>query len=142
MAKRADDTSVPTAEKPYAIFLKSILGIPEECTSWWTTETYGWGGGESHSAKRVDASLRQSYAEGFHPIQDIPPERPISEEDVQGADLTRNSLGFVNLTSWRDYYLLRGIPNTRPVALLSTFPLTVYYAILKYGEVPVTVARC
>lgn len=129
-----------TQEKPYAMFLKS-LGIEEDCASWWTTETYGWGGGESNSAKRVDASLRKSYTEGFHPIHEIPPEQPISEEDVQRAELTRTSLGFVELLSWKDYYSLRGIPNTSPVALLCTFPLTVYYAIMKYGEVPVTVAR-
>ncbi|CAJ1967338.1 unnamed protein product [Cylindrotheca closterium] len=131
-----------TQEKPYAIFLRSSLGIQEDCSSWWTTETYGWGGGESDSAKKVNASLRKSYAEGFHPIQEIPPERQISNEDAQRANLTRNSLGFVNLTSWEDYYLLRGISTkTSPVALLCTFPLTVYYSILKYGEVPVTVAR-
>ena len=36
---------------------------------------------------------------------------------------------------------LRDIPNSSPIPLLCTFPLTIYYAIERYGEVPVTVAR-
>lgn len=139
-AEELTSRAFQTQEKPYAMFLKS-LGIEEDCSSWWTTEKYGWGGGDSHSAKRVDASVRNSFAEGFRPIVDLPPERAITEADIQRANLARNSLGLVKLSSWQGYYSLRGIPNTSPVALLCTFPLTIYYSIMRYGEVPVTVAR-
>jgi hypothetical protein len=131
-----------TQEEPYALFLHS-LGIEEECTSWWTTETYGWAGGQSRSARKVDASLRKTYLAGFSPIVDVPPERRVTEEDMERASLMlkRNSVGMIALSSWKDYYTLRGIPATSPVALLCTFPLTVYYSILRFGEVPVTVSR-
>ncbi len=48
---------------------------------------------------------------------------------------------FAKLTSWNDYYNVRGIPLESPIALLCTFPLTLYYAVQEYGEVPVTIAR-
>ena len=43
--------------------------------------------------------------------------------------------------SWEDYYALRGIPLSSPVALLCTFPLTIYHAIERYGAVPITVSK-
>eukprot|EP00980_Cylindrotheca_fusiformis_P000564 scaffold146_cov107-Cylindrotheca_fusiformis.AAC.3 len=136
------DREFQTQEEPYARFLQS-LGIDDECTSWWTTETYGWAGGQSRSAKKVDTSVRKSYLEGFSPIVDTPPERRITVEDIDrpGSAKQKNSVGMIELSSWMEYYILRGIPPSSPVSILCTFPLTVYYSILRFGEVPVTVAR-
>jgi hypothetical protein len=47
----------------------------------------------------------------------------------------------LDLNSWEEYYKVRDIPLESPVALLLTFHLTIYYALLKYGAVPITVAR-
>jgi hypothetical protein len=130
-----------TQEYPYEVLLKS-LGIDRDCESWWRTEMDGWAGGQSQSATTVDASIRRSYAEGFAPIADVPRERRICQEDLERClGLSRNSVGLLALSSWKDYYRLRDIPEPSPVALLCTFPLTIYYAIERYGEVPVTVAR-
>ena len=69
------------------------------------------------------------------------------EEDLQRANkkvsvpIVRNSVGLLRLDSWEQYYQLRSISRDSTVALLCTFPLTVYYAIERYGEVPCTVAR-
>lgn len=104
----------------------------------------GWAGGESQSATMVDASIRRSYIEGFAPIPiiAIPPQRRVTSQDLERAALDEtNSLGLTILKSWKDYYSLRGIPSTSPVALLCTFPLTIYQAIVQYGEVPSTVAQ-
>jgi hypothetical protein len=130
-----------TQERPYELFLKS-LGIDRDCTSWWRTEMDGWAGGQSQSATMVDASVRRSYEDGFAPISGIPCERRVTQEDLQRCGLgERNSVGLLVLSSWRDYYRLRGIPDSSPISLLCTFPLTIYYALERYGEVPVTVAR-
>ena len=128
---------------PYDEFLAK-LGIDRECISWWRTEMDGWAGGESQSATTVDASIRRSYTEGFAPIPmiAIPPERRVTPQDLERAGLDKtNSLGLTILKSWKDYYSVRGIPSTSPVALLCTFPLTIYQAIVQYGEVPSTVAQ-
>jgi hypothetical protein len=103
----------------------------------------GWSGGQSSSASGVDASVRLTYHQGFAPITGIPPERRVSSEDLIAAGLERNknSVGLIQLSSWEDYYKLRKIPPSSPVSLLCTFPLTIYHAIARYGEVPVTVAR-
>jgi hypothetical protein len=102
----------------------------------------GWSGGESDSAKTINATIRRSYEDGFYPLSDIPPERRVSHDDISRANLTdRNALGFLRLRSWEDYYRLRGIPDESPVALLLTFPITLYYLLVEYGEVPCTVAR-
>lgn len=101
----------------------------------------------SESAKTVDVSIRKSYSEGFAPLTDIPPQHSVQMEDLQRANsslsgpITKNSVGLLNLTSWEQYYTLRGIPSSSPVALLCTFPLTIYYAITRCGEVPCTVAQ-
>ena len=116
--------------------------------SWWMTETHGWAGGQSNSARQVDARVRKSYSCGFAPlpIADIPPQRRVTQEDWDRAEFSSspiptNSVGLRKLSSWKQYYLVRNIPARSPVALLCTFPLTVYYAIVQYGEVPVTVAK-
>ena len=116
-------------------------------SSWWRTETDGWAGGESASAKQVDISVRRSFQEGFAPVprHQLPPSRRVSASDYEKAGLlanaNKNAVGLWRLSSWEDYYRLRSIPPESPVALLCTFPLTLYYAIVEYGEVPVTVAR-
>jgi hypothetical protein len=128
---------------PYEEFLAKF-GINRECSSWWRTEMDGWAGGESQSATTVDASIRRFYTEGFAPIpiSAIPPERRVTSEDLERAGLDEtNSVGLTVLKSWKDYYSVRGIPSTSPVALLCTFPLTIYQAIVQYGEVPSTVAQ-
>lgn len=142
-----------SSEQPYEDFLREHLKFDDENndmnsqSSWWTTELHGWAGGMSQSAKTVDISIRKSYAEGFSPLTDTPPQRRVEEDDIQRANtavsnpIGRNSVGLLNLTSWEQYYTLRNIPSTSPVALLCTFPLTIYYAITHCGEVPCTVAQ-
>lgn len=103
---------------------------------------HGWAGGNSTSAQTVDATVRRTYQEGFAPVTQIPLDEPISVEDFhQLGAVSRNACGLLQLDSWHDYYLLRRIPLSSPVALLLQFPLTIYHAIVKYGEVPVTVAK-
>ena len=142
------------SEEPYKKFLTSRLmiqqpnenseDVSESFSSWWRTETDGWAGGESASAKQVDIERRRSYEEGFVPIptDQLPPSRRVTENDCDRAGIsTKNGVGLWRLSSWEDYYKLRNIPPESPVALLCTFPLTLYHAIVEYGEVPVTVAR-
>lgn len=114
-------------------------------TSWWRTETDGWAGGQSASAIQVDARVRRTYQEGFAPlpVSDIPTQCRVTLEDWKRVGLHEsiNDAGLWKLSSWEDYYRLRQLPSSSPVALLCTFPLTVYHAIVQYGEVHVTVAR-
>ncbi len=131
-------------EQPYEQFLHSLgINNNNNNTSWWCTEQGGWAGGQSSSASAVDARIRQSYAQGFSPILDIPPERRITNEDLlrSGLQHKRNGVGLLRLSSWNEYYKLRNLSPSSPVALLCTFPLTIYYAIEQFGSVPVTVAR-
>lgn len=130
------------SEDPYQYFLSQELGIALDKSSWWRTELNGWSGGDSDSARTVDATVRRTYQEGFAPVAQIPPDCRITEEDLfRLNDISRNACGILELSSWQDYYKLRNIPLSSPVALLLTFPLTIYYAIVKFGEVPVTVAK-
>jgi hypothetical protein len=99
-----------------------------------------WKGGESASAREIDVTIRKSYAYGFYPIVDIPEERPLDEFDEEFS-ARRNEVGLLRLSGWSDYYQLRKIPETSPVALLLTFPLTLYSSIVEHGEVPCTVAK-
>uniref|UniRef100_A0A7S4AIQ1 Mitochondrial splicing suppressor 51-like C-terminal domain-containing protein n=1 Tax=Pseudo-nitzschia australis TaxID=44445 RepID=A0A7S4AIQ1_9STRA len=117
-------------------------------SSWWLTETDGWAGGDSVSARQVDITLRSSFEQGFAPIpsDQLPPSQRVCDRDYERAGLlkkenNKNAVGLWRLSSWEDYYRLRNIPPQSPVALLCTFPLTIYHAIVEYGEVPVTVAR-
>ena len=132
------------SELPYETYLRS-LGIDRESSnsSWWRTEMDGWAGGKSKSALLVDATIRRSYVDGFAPLSVIPAERRVTINDFERVDLRvkENPVGLWVLESWRDYYLLRDLPKTSPVALLLTFPLTIYQSIVQYGDVPVTVAR-
>ena len=83
-------------------------------------------------------------------IVDIPEEGRITVNDVSrcccsvadhSLPIRTNNVGLLTLSSWQEYYTLRNIPPSSPVCLLLTFPLTIYHAIEKYGEVPVTVAK-
>ena len=137
-----------SSEEPYEHFLRDKLGIQptndddNTLVSWWSTELHGWAGGNSQSAATVDITIRQSYEQGFAPLKDIPPQRSVNQSDIDRVDnIQSNAVGLLNLTSWEDYYRLRDIPPSSPVALLCTFPLTVYHGIVCYGEVPCTVAR-
>ena len=139
--------SFQTSEDPFEEFLTTYIGIVDtsSCTSWWRTELGGWSGGQSDSASSVDATIRRSYSEGFAPLDTsmIPPHRRVTTSDffVAGLPDRKNSVGFSVLSGgWHDYYKLRGILNSSPVALLCTFPMTIYHAIVQYGEVPATVA--
>lgn len=127
------------SEEPCRRFLEEHLGLAHNESSWWRTETDGWAGGQSVSAKMVDPSIRRSYKDGFAPVSEIPPERRLSVNERAGFPI--NEIGFIQLSSWKDYFQLRSIPLTSPVAILLTFPLTVYHAIETFGHVPVTVAR-
>jgi zinc finger MYND domain-containing protein 15 len=98
----------------------------------------GWKGGTSTSASTVNIQ-RRSFQEGFLPLTDVPLEMPLSDEER--SYLPQNSLGFARLSSWADYYKLRRLSTDSLAALLLSFPLTMYYAIVEYGEVPCTVAR-
>lgn len=132
-----------TSDSTYRSYLSNELNVlRNEFGSWWDTEVDGWAAGLSGSAQRVDASIRRSYSQGF--ILDssqVPPERHITDEDLVAAGISRDVRGLPILENWRDYYNLRGIPLTSPVALLCTFPLTIFYALQKWGEVPITVAK-
>jgi len=130
------------SEEPYQCFLTQKLGIALDQSSWWRTELNGWSGGDSTSAQTVDATVRRSYKEGFAPVKLIPPDQRVTDDDLTRLDgVSRNAYGLIQLNSWNEYYKLRSIPLSSPVALLLTFPLTIYYAIVEFGEVPVTVAK-
>lgn len=133
------------SEEPYKNYLMNDLGVLQtaEPPNWWSTETSGWSGGQSSSAKGINFMNRLSYSQGFAiDGRLLPPERPVNEDDVSRAGVTHESqCNLLDLNSWEEYYKVRDIPLESPVALLLTFPLTIYYALLKYGAVPITVAR-
>jgi len=128
------------SEKPYAEFLRNI-GVYRK--GWWSTETKGWAGGLGGSARSVDISLRRSYKVGFVLDESLCPKPDHVEEEKSDSSFSvdRDDRGLIQLNSWEDYYRLRSIPLTSPVALLLTFPLTIYYSIQRFGEVPLTVAK-
>ena len=127
------------SEEPCRQFLEDHLGLTFGESSWWRTETDGWSGGQSASAIMVDPSVRLSYKDGFAPVADLPPERRPSLDEIAGFPV--NEVGLTQISSWEDYYRARNISLSSPVAVLLTFPLTVYHAIATFGHVPVTVAR-
>lgn len=137
------------SDEPYRNFLSTYFGVLDDNTdnvNWWNTEGDGWSGGGSQSAKNINITKRLSYQEGFALDESsfIPPERPVTKEDCIRANISsvplECNLNMLNLNSWEDYYTLRQISMESPVALLLTFPLTIYYALMKFGEVPITVA--
>ncbi len=133
------------SEEPYKNYLMHDLGVlhDDKEANWWSTEISGWCGGHSDSAKKVDFMKRMSYEDGFA-LESIllPPERHVTKEDCKVANVSREShCNLLNLNSWQEYYKLRRIPLQSPAALLLTFPLTMHYALLKHGAVPITVAK-
>ena len=132
-----------TSDSIYRSYLSNELKVlDKESGSWWDTEVDGWAAGLSGSAQRVDASIRRSYSQGFLLDESlIPPERHVTDDDCTSAGISRDARGLPILKSWSDYYNLRGIPLTSPVALLCTFPLTIFFALQNWGEVPITVAK-
>ena len=139
MALLSRDSQI--SDEPCRKYLQEEMGVSLERATWWRTEIGGWSGGDSQSARMIDVTRRFTYAEGFAPVHDVPPEAPVSADEAMRLGIEKNATGLLTLTSWDQYYQLRGIPLSSPVALLLTFPLTVYYSIERYGEVPVTVAR-
>ncbi len=142
------------SDEPYETFLRDTLNVLPATDdknelegpvfNWWITETSGWKGGESDGAKQVQILQRLSYVDGFalNDTSFLPPERNTTEKDRTNANIPKDlETGFIKLTSWSEYYKLRGIQLDSPVALLCTFPLTLYYAVQEYGKVPVTIAR-
>jgi len=133
-----------TSENTYETYLMElgVIASQEDTPkrNWWTTELHGWAGGASTSAKDVDIFHRVSYADGFalDNIEMIPRERHVT---TNYADVKFDEHGLPILDSWQDWYQLRQISSSSPVALLATFPLTLYYAIQHYGSVPITVAK-
>ena len=130
------------SDTPYESYLVNELGVLDEnIHSWWTTEINGWSGGLSGSAMTVNALKRRRYADGFRLDEDkIPQERRVTQDDWIGTVKT-DECQLLQLDSWEDYYKVRNIPLSSPVALLLTFPLTIYHAIRIHGAVPVTVAK-
>lgn len=143
------------SDEPYKRYLEDVVGVQFEypaslpmpvqhTCSWWSTEVDGWQGGASNSAKTVRITQRRSYQEGFFPLTDtdIPPEEPLRYDHPDVVRSSSNTyLGLAGLSSWQEYYKFRGINQSSPAALLLTFPLTIYYGIVRYGSVPLTVAR-
>ena len=133
------------SEDPYRNYLTNDLGVlkDDEESTWWTTEISGWCGGRSDSAKKVDAIKRLSYEKGFSLDANLlPPEHPVTIEDSERANIGYDhQCSLLEINSWEEYYKLRRIPLESPAALLLTFPLTMYYALLKHGAVPITVAK-
>ena len=134
-------------------------GNTQQQQNWWTTELHGWAGGEGQSSKNVNHCNRMSYQEGFGlaDTKMIPKEQHVTKDDIAHAnsvyntntnDNNNNSMliqtdehGLPILSSWEDYYRLRSLPPSSQIGLLATFPLTIYYAIQRYGIVPLTVAQ-
>lgn len=133
------------SDAPYRDFLCNNLFVIGDGiqTNWWSTEVDGWSGGESSGAMKIDLDKRLSYIDGFAlEAHLLPPERPVTIDDVEKINQKYDPESkIIALNSWEEYYKLREIPLSSPVALLLTYPLTVYYAILMYGSIPLTVAK-
>lgn len=126
---------------PYESFLEQKLDICDITKSWWKTEKSGWKGGTSDSAKQIKLLQRLTYIDGFGLDESLlPPERNIIANEGDGFNRDPET-NLIELNCWSDYYRLRGITLESPVALLCTFPLTLYYALQEFGKVPITVSR-
>jgi hypothetical protein len=139
-----------SSDETYTRYLMDTLNVISSHTNndtaaaqtWWSTEIHGWNGGKSASAKLVDLFQRVSYQDGIGlDVALIPNERHVTTDDIKRAGIFVDDNNMPNLTSWKDYYNVRCIPPSSPIALLATFPLTVYYAIQNHGIVPVTAAQ-
>jgi hypothetical protein len=128
---------------PYERFLEE-LGIVPGGVSFWNTEWAGWLGGTSDGARSIQKERRISYSDGFHPIVDIPKEEYVADEEVERwttNSLSKNAVGLWCLTSWSEYYQVRRTSaQNSPVALLLTYPMTLYFALTEYASVACMVA--
>jgi len=145
------------SNSPYKKYLKNVLCVlyddsspitradlwwDTNIMSWWETEIDNWECGMSDSAQIVDPSIRRSYKQGFRLDEImIPKEQRVTNIDTALSMIERDKCNLLKLNTWKAYYILRKIPLMSPVALLCTFPLTVYYSIQRYGSVPITVAK-
>ena len=143
----------------FSLKTSSETAISHRKQTWWATELHGWSGGAGLSAKHVDPSQRVSYSDGLALIEPMwmPEERRVTKRDIDKANsdyldsidefnedtifIQTDQHGLPVLTSWEHYYRLRSIASSSPISLLATFPLTLYYAIQRYGIVPLTVAQ-
>ena len=139
------------SSSPYLTFLSEKCNVnigsnseslgSSSSSSWWNTEVDGWNYGQSIGASQIDLRRRRSYAQGFDPITDVPMETNIFGHPPRDpSKWTFNPVGLLQMSSWTEYYQIRQIPQSSPIALLMTYPLTLYYAILQYGTVPCTIA--
>lgn len=144
------------SDEPYESYLKKSLGVLDlnenddneysttSPKSWWSTEESGWKGGNSNSAKQVQLLNRLSYKDGFALSEHL---LPLEQNILTSGDNDLTSYhrdphtDFFELKTWEDYYSLRGIPLESPIALLCTFPLTLYHAVQEYGKVPIVVSK-
>mmetsp|Transcript_18327 Transcript_18327/g.50038 ORF Transcript_18327/g.50038 Transcript_18327/m.50038 type:complete len:633 (-) Transcript_18327:3002-4900(-) len=127
------------SKEPYEKFLNG-LGINSEVDTWWKAEFGEWSGGMNGNAQKADLAQALTYQEGFAPITDIPAEEAVHIDTLKSKNWD-DTLGVRKLADWAEYYELRGIPKTSPVALLMTFPLTLYHAIVEYGKDKCDAAR-
>lgn len=148
MSRPCQVSSVPYEDD----FLTRQLGVSttsKEDNTWWTTERHGWSGGSSASAAQVHPERRVSFRVGFAPltVHQIPAERLVTAHEWQlwasqrATFPLKNDAGLYRLESWSDYYELRQLPPSSPAALLLTFPLTLYHALVEFGSVPWTVSH-
>ena len=139
------------SEEPYKIFLKQYKFY--NC-GWWKTELGGWWAATQEDRHKYDAPevmnplIHQSYVNGFYGDNQEsqtnfdPNFLPLETQIIQPSKLQKDTnTNMIQLNSWEDYYELRNISLSSPVALLLTFPLTMYYAIQKYGIVPIVVSK-
>ncbi|GMH83142.1 hypothetical protein TrVE_jg3736 [Triparma verrucosa] len=103
--------------------------------NWWGCELDGWEGGLSGSAKNVDCSVRLTMAEGFANCDRGGIGEPLS------STVEVDEYGLPKIKDWGEYYRLRTLPTTSPVALLLHFPLTLFYGLQKFAKVQLEVSR-
>ena len=140
-SKKLTLPSFQTSESPYREFLREELGV--EGRGWWLTELEGWAAGMGPTSRLVDLSIRRTYEEGFVnlPAAHVPKEESVNFDFAFSSGVYTDEQGMLNLKSWKDYYTIRNIPQDSVVALLMSFPLTLYFAIQRYGMVPLTVSK-
>jgi len=127
------------SQSPYRSFLRkhNLNG-----KGWWRAELGGWASKVKKTILLEELSRCKTYEQGFQLHSSLcPPEHRVHQSHFDPEGGSVDERGLLQLKSWNDYYKLRGIPLHSPVALLLTFPLTLYHAIQKYAEVPITVSR-
>jgi len=133
------------SEKSYKEFL-----IEKELFNqgWWKTELGGWWASTQKAKVEapvlLDPNKRYSFTEGFGKYLEekslipTPMEWNALKEVCMEVDPNTN---LIQIHSWENYYKIRNISLSSPVALLLTFPMTMYYAIQQHGAVPLVVSK-